>query len=306
MSIALVIMAAGIGSRFGQGIKQLEKVGPDGEIILDYSIHDAILASFDQFIFVIRREIEKDFREVIGDRIEKVCAKRGVKCDYVFQELSDLPEGFTVPEGRAKPWGTCHAVLAAKEKIRSPFAVINADDYYGKEAFGRLAGFLKNADGDDPSSLCMAGFILENTLSDNGSVTRGLCRTEGTRLASVVETKDINKTSEGPEAGGKKLDPSTPVSMNMWGLTPAFLRGMDKAFSAFLSGMTNPLKDEFLLPVYIGGLLSEKKVTVEVLPTADKWFGVTYKEDRDAVAESLAALADAGVYTRPVFADFES
>ena len=304
MSIALVIMAAGIGSRFGGGIKQLEKVGPDGEIIMDYSIHDAIEASFDQIVFVIRRDIEKEFREIIGDRIERLCSKRGVKCDYVFQELSSLPEGYTVPEGRTKPWGTCHAVLAAREKISGPFAVINADDYYGKEAYRRLAGFLKNADSDDPSSLCMAGFVLENTLSDNGSVTRGLCRTEGTRLASVVETKAIIKTPEGPEADGKKLDPSTPVSMNMWGLTPAFLREMDKAFSAFLSGMADPKKDEFLLPVYIGGLLNEKKVTVEVLPTADKWFGVTYKEDRDAVAASLAALADAGVYTRPVFADF--
>ena len=306
MKTALVIMAAGIGSRFGGGIKQLAPIGPNGEIIMDYSIHDAIRASFDQIVFVIRRDIEKDFREIIGDRIEKLCARKGVRCDYVFQDLADLPAPFTVPEGRSKPWGTCHAVLAAKEKIRGPFAVINADDYYGKEAFGRLAGFLRNADGDDPSSLCMAGFVLENTLSDNGSVTRGLCRTEGTRLTSVVETKNIIKTPEGPEADGKKLDPSTPVSMNMWGLTPAFLRGMDKAFSAFLSGMTNPLKDEFLLPVYIGGLLSEGKVSVEVLPTADKWFGVTYKEDRDSVAASLEALADAGEYTRPVFADFDS
>ncbi len=305
MGIALVIMAAGIGSRFGGGIKQLEKVGPDGEIIMDYSIHDAIRASFDQIVFVIRRDIEKEFREIIGDRIEGLCAKAGVKCDYVFQELSSLPEGFTVPEGRTKPWGTCHAVLAAKDRITGPFAVINADDYYGKEAFQRLAGFLKKADAADPSSLCMAGFVLENTLSDNGSVTRGLCRTEGLRLTSVVETKNIIKTPEGPEADGVKLDPSTPVSMNMWGLTPAFLDGMDKAFSSFLRGMTDPLKDEFLLPIYIGGLLSEKKVTVDVLPTADKWFGVTYREDRDAVADSLAALADAGVYSRPVFADLE-
>ena len=162
------------------------------------------------------------------------------------------------------------------------------------------------ADASGPSRLCMAGFILENTLSDNGSVTRGLCRTEGTRLASVVETKNIVKTPEGPEANGVRLDPSTPVSMNMWGLTPAFLENMDKAFSSFLSGMTDPKKDEFLLPIYIGGLLRENRVSVEVLPTADKWFGVTYKEDRDAVAESLAALADEGVYTRPLFGDLEA
>ncbi len=306
MSIALVIMAAGIGSRFGKGIKQLEKVGPDGEIIMDYSIHDAIEASFDQIVFVIRRDIEKDFRAIIGDRIEKLCAKKGVRCDYVFQDLTALPEGFTLPEGRVKPWGTCHAVLAASEKITGPFAVINADDYYGKEAYRRLAAFLRGVDSEDPSTLSMAGFVLANTLSDNGSVTRGLCRTEGSRLTSVVETKNIIKTPEGPEANGEKLDPATPVSMNMWGLTPAFLRGMGKAFSAFLSGMTDPLKDEFLLPVYIGGLLKEGRVSVEVLPTADKWFGVTYQEDRDAVAESLAALADAGLYTRPLFADLEA
>ncbi len=306
MGIALVIMAAGIGSRFGGGIKQLEKVGPDGEIIMDYSIHDAIQASFDQIIFVIRRDIEKEFREIIGDRIEKLCAKRNVRCDYVFQDLSSLPEGFTLPEGRTKPWGTCHAVLAAKDKITGPFAVINADDYYGKEAFLRLAEFLKKADSSDPSRLCMAGFVLENTLSDNGSVTRGLCRTEGTCLTSVVETKNIIKTPAGPEADGNKLDPSTPVSMNMWGLTPAFVKNMDKAFSTFLAGMANPLKDEFLLPIYIGSLLDEKKVSVEVLPTNDKWFGVTYKEDRDAVAESLAALAADGTYTRPVFGDLEA
>ncbi len=306
MGIALVIMAAGIGSRFGGGIKQLEKVGPDGEIIMDYSIHDAIKASFDQIVFVIRRDIEKEFREIIGDRIEKLCAKKNVKCDYVFQELTALPGGFTLPEGRTKPWGTCHAVLAAKEKITGPFAVINADDYYGKEAFERLAGFLKQADANDPSSLCMAGFVLENTLSDNGSVTRGLCRTEGTQLVSVVETKNIIKTPAGPEADGKALDGSAPVSMNMWGLTPAFVRDMDKAFASFLSGMKDPLKDEFLLPVYIGGLLEKKEVTVEVLPTKDKWFGVTYREDRDAVANSLAALADAGTYARPVFADLDA
>ncbi len=306
MGIALVIMAAGIGSRFGGGIKQLEKVGPDGEIIMDYSIHDAIQASFDQIVFVIRRDIEKEFREIIGDRIEKLCAKRNVRCDYVFQDLTALPEGFTVPEGRAKPWGTCHAVLAAKEKITGPFAVINADDYYGKEAYARLAAFLKGADASDPSRLCMAGFILENTLSDNGSVTRGLCRTEGSHLTSVVETKNIIKTPEGPEADGVKLDPATPVSMNMWGLTPAFLENMDKAFSVFLSGMSDPKKDEFLLPIYIGGLLKDKKVSVEVLPTADKWFGVTYREDRDAVAESLADLADRGLYTRPLFRDLEA
>ena len=253
MGIALVIMAAGIGSRFGGGIKQLEKVGPDGEIIMDYSIHDAIQASFDQIVFVIRRDIEKEFREIIGDRIEKLCAKRNVRCDYVFQDLSALPEGFSVPEGRTKPWGTCHAVLAAREKITGPFAVINADDYYGKEAYRRLAAFLKDADASDPSKLCMAGFILENTLSDNGSVTRGLCRTEGTRLTSVVETKDIIKTPEGPEAGGVKLDPSTPVSMNMWGLTPAFLDNMGKAFSAFLSGMTDPQRTNSSCPSISAG-----------------------------------------------------
>ena len=304
MNIALVIMAAGIGSRFGGGIKQLEKVGPDGEIIMDYSIHDAIEAGFDQVVFVIRRDIESEFRSVIGDRIEKVCAARGVRCDYVFQELSALPEGFAVPEGRKKPWGTCQAVLAAKDRLSGPFAVINADDYYGREAYVRLASFLKNSDPADASALCMAGFVLENTLSDNGAVTRGLCSTRSGRLVSVRETKNIIKTPEGPEADGEKLDPSMPVSMNMWGLNPAFMENMAAGFVDFLGSLKDPLKDEFLLPVYIGALLAEGRVTVDVLPTGDKWFGVTYKEDRDAVAAALKALADQGVYRRPLFSDF--
>ncbi len=304
MNTALVIMAAGIGSRFGGGIKQLEKVGPDGEIIMDYSIHDAIEAGFDQVVFVIRRDIEAEFRSIIGDRIEKVCASRGVKCDYVFQELSALPEGFAVPEGRKKPWGTCQAVLAARDRVHGPFAVINADDYYGKEAYVRLAAFLKNSDPTDASALCMAGFVLENTLSDNGSVTRGLCATEGGRLVSVRETKNIIKTPAGPEADGEKLDPSMPVSMNMWGLNPAFMDKMADGFVDFLKDLKDPLKDEYLLPVYIGALLAQGKVTVDVLPTGDKWFGVTYKEDKGAVADALKALADSGVYARPLFSDF--
>ena len=305
MKTALVIMAAGIGSRFGGGIKQLEKVGPDGEIIMDYSIHDAIEAGFDQVVFVIRRDIESEFRSIIGDRIEKVCAAKGVQCDYVFQELSALPEGFSVPEGRKKPWGTCQAVLAAKDKVHGPFAVINADDYYGKEAYVRLAAFLKNSDPKDASALCMAGFVLENTLSDNGSVTRGLCATENGRLVSVRETKNIIKTPQGPEADGVRLEPTMPVSMNMWGLNPAFMDNMARGFVDFLSDLKDPLKDEYLLPVYIGQLLSQGKVTVDVLPTGDKWFGVTYKEDKDAVAAALKGLADQGVYARPLFSDFQ-
>ena len=193
MKTALLIMAAGIGSRFGGGIKQLEKVGPGGEIIMDYSIHDAIAAGFDRIVFVIRRDIEKDFREIIGDRIERICQKAGVEVAYGFQELSDLPAGFSVPEGRGKPWGTGQAVLAARDVIREPFAVINADDYYGRAAFRRLHDFLCVPRSD--REFCMAGFILKNTLSDNGAVTRGVCRVdEKGFLTDVEETSEIVKT----------------------------------------------------------------------------------------------------------------
>lgn len=307
----LVIMAAGIGSRFGGGVKQLEPVGLHDEIIMDYSIHDAICAGFQKIVFVIRKDIEADFRERIGDRIEKVCKKLGVKTEYAFQDLTAIPEGYSVPEGRSKPWGTCQAVLAAKEFIHEPFMVINADDYYGKEAYVQLHEWLI-ADHAD-SAIAMAGFILKNTLSDNGGVTRGICQiSEGhTHITDVVETKNIIKTPEGAQADGVKLDPDSYVSMNMWafpaaeGQTPAFIGVLEREFKTFFEETVpgNPLKSEYLLPVLIGRLLREGSHAVRVLATNDKWFGVTYKEDKDIVSQSFKKLISDGVYQEELYAD---
>ena len=302
MKTALVIMAAGIGSRFGGGIKQLEPVGPNGEIIMDYSIYDAMEAGFDQIVFIIRRDIEADFREVIGDRIEAVCAKRGVEVCYAFQSMTDIPAGNAVPEGRTKPWGTGQAVLTAKGIVKCPFAVINADDYYGKEAFVKLHDFLCQA--GDADSYCMAGFILKNTLSENGGVTRGICQVDDDGyLTDVVETRDIVKTADGAEVNGVAVDSESYVSMNMWGLRPEFMEVLDRGFVEFFQTAVpeNPLKAEYLLPIYIGQLLREGKVSVKVLETKDKWFGVTYREDKPAVVESFRQLIAAGVYKDKLF-----
>ena len=302
MDTALVIMAAGIGSRFGGGIKQLEPVGPCGEIIMDYSIYDAIEAGFDKIVFIIRKDIEADFREVIGDRIGKVCADRGVEMAYAFQSMTSIPEGNAVPEGRTKPWGTGQAVLAAKDLVDTPFAVINADDYYGKEAFVKLHDFLCREGADD--AYCMAGFILKNTLSDNGGVTRGICQVDGEGfLTDVVETSHIVRTPEGAEADGVTVDPDSFVSMNMWGLRPEFMEVLERGFVEFFRDTvpSNPMKAEYLLPIYIGQLLREGQVSVQVLQTKDKWFGVTYREDKPAVVESFQKLIADGVYDAPLF-----
>ena len=266
MKTALVIMAAGIGSRFGGGIKQLAAVGPNGEIIMDFSIHDAIEAGFNKIVFIIRRDIEDAFREAIGNRIEKTCTELGVEIAYAYQALDALPEGVSLPEGRTKPWGTGQAVLACKGILQEPFAVINADDYYGKEAFVKLHDFLQGYTPDAPGALSMAGFVLKNTLSDNGAVTRGVCRmnAEG-YLTGVDETSGIEKTAEGgAQAGGKAIDPESLVSMNMWGLTPEFVDLLDKGFVEFFAGAaaSNPLKAEYLLPIYIDELLQMGTVSV--------------------------------------------
>lgn len=303
---ALVIMAAGLGSRFGGGIKQLEPVGPGGEIIMDYSVHDAIEAGFTRIIFIIRHDILDAFRAAIGDRIEAVCAEKGVRVDYAFQEFDDLPEGYAFPEGRGKPWGTGQAVLACRKLIEEPFVVINADDYYGKEAFGKLYRFLTEETAADSTDFCMAGFYLKNTLSENGGVTRGICQVDERHLlAAVEETKNIVKTADGvgvqSEAGLRAVDGESYVSMNMWGLTKQMIPILEREFKTFLDGMKDPLKDEFLLPIVIDKLLKSGEVTVRVLETGDKWFGVTYREDKELVVRSFRQLIDRGVYSERLY-----
>ena len=311
MKTALVIMAAGIGSRFGGGIKQLEPVGPNGEIIMDYSIHDAVEAGFDKIVFIIRKDIEKDFREAIGNRMEELCAAKGVEIGYAFQEMSDIPHGFSVPKGWKKPWGTGQAVLACKDIVKEPFAVINADDYYGKEAFVKIHEFLQDYTPDRANAFCMAGFILKNTLSENGGVTRGVCKVDSDGfLTGVDETSNIVKTADGAavEADGNlsPIDELSNVSMNMWGLTPEFISMLEEGFSVFFENMEgNEEKAEYLLPIYIDELLQEDLVSVKVLETADRWFGVTYKEDKPVVVDSFRKLIEDGIYQADLFADWK-
>ena len=312
MKTTLVIMAAGIGSRFGGGIKQLAPVGRHGEIIMDYSIHDAIEAGFNKIVFIIRKDIREAFKEAIGDRIQKICDDLGVEIAYAYQELDHLPDGVeTVPE-RTKPWGTGQAVLACREVLHEPFAVINADDYYGKEAFVKLHDFLEGYTPDKAEQLCMAGFILKNTLSENGAVTRGICETNKSGyLTAVHETHNIVKTAEGAavehQEGLTPVDPESYVSMNMWGLTPEFVQLLEDGFREFFQNTSkeNILKAEYLLPIYIDELLQAGKVSVKVLDSNDRWFGVTYKEDKDYVIESFGKLIDAGVYQEELFSDLK-
>ena len=304
MDTALLIMAAGIGSRYGGGIKQLESVDSAGHIIIDYSIHDAIEAGFNKIVFIIRRDIEADFREVIGSRVEPVCAAHGVEVAYAFQALEAIPTGFAVPEGRTKPWGTGQAVLAAKELVSCPFAVINADDYYGKTAFHILHDWLNQPHA--PTEYSLAGFILKNTLSENGGVTRGICTVNADGyLTDGRETKNIMKTPEGASVEGTPIDAESHVSMNMWGLMPEFISLLEEGFEAFFTEAVpaNPLKAEYLLPIYIGQLLRENRITVKVLETRDAWFGVTFKEDKPAVVASFKALLSSGVYSEDLYSD---
>lgn len=297
----LVIMAAGIGSRFGGGIKQLTSFGPNGEIIMDYSIYDAMEAGFNKVVFVIRRELEKDFKEIIGKRIEKI-----IEVEYAFQELTDLPEGIAFPEGRTKPWGTGQAILACKGLVQESFAVINADDYYGKEAFRLVHDYLVNADAETKKrfSFCMAGFILKNTLSDNGGVTRGIClMDENQNLTGVKETRNIVKTPEGAavleEDGSRRaLDADHLVSMNFWGFTPDFIEELEKGFAKFLTELPEgkELKAEYLLPTIVDQLIREDRVDLTVLKSRDKWFGVTYREDVPSVIADFKKLLEEGVY----------
>ncbi len=300
---ALVIMAAGIGSRFGKGIKQLAPVGPNGEIIMDYSIHDALEAGFNKVVFIIRKDIEEEFRSVIGNKIEKI-----TEVEYAFQALEDLPQGFEKPEDRTKPWGTGQAVLAAKKVLSEPFMVINADDYYGKEAYVKVHDYLiQDQPEDGVLHICMAGFRLGNTLSDNGSVTRGICHIENGALVGVTETHDIYKTESGAETrsdDGKAtaLDVNNLVSMNMWGLTPAFMDVLEKGFVEFLTDIQpGDIKKEYLLPEMIDRLIKARKAKVDVLDTKDTWFGVTYQEDKASVTAAFEKLVKDGVYPENLY-----
>ena len=301
MQTTLLIMAAGIGSRFGGGIKQLEPVDEQGHIIMDYSIHDAIEAGFNKVVFIIRKDIENEFKDVIGNRIEAVCKAHSVTVEYVFQDINDIPG--ELPEGRTKPWGTGQAVLAAKDVLTTPFVVINADDYYGKEGFCEVHDYLVKG-----GQSCMAGFVLKNTLSENGGVTRGICKMdEYNDLTEVVETSNIVKTVDGAEADGVKLDTESLVSMNMWGLRPEFLETLEEGFAEFFEKVVpgNPMKAEFLIPTFIGELLAEDKMSVKVLRTNDTWYGMTYKEDVAVVKESFRDMMERGVYKEELFCDIK-
>ncbi len=299
MNTTLLIMAAGIGSRFGTGIKQLEPVDDSNHIIMDYSIHDAIEAGFNHVVFIIRKDIEQEFKEIIGDRIASICSEHDVSVDYAFQNINDIPG--SLPENRTKPWGTGQAVLAAKKIIKTPFIVINADDYYGKEGFKAVHEYLVNG-----GKSCMAGFVLKNTLSDNGGVTRGICKMdEDNNLTEVVETKNIVKTATGAEADGVAVNVNSLVSMNMWGLTPDFLDVLEDGFKEFFKEEVpgNPLKAEYLIPIFIGEQLKKGNMSVKVLKTNDTWYGMTYHEDVAAVKDSFKKMLEKGIYKADLFSD---
>lgn len=293
----LVVLAAGMGSRYG-GLKQIDPVGSQGEAILDYSIYDAHQAGFDTVVIIIKEAIKKDFLETVGKRLEKA----PVEIRYAYQELTDLPEGFTVPEGRVKPWGTAHAVFCAREAIDgAPFAVVNADDYYGKAAFKVIYDQL--AATADPHAYCMVGYELGKTVTENGSVARGICQVNANGyLEEVVERTHIETYPGGirylEDGVYTDVAPETIVSMNMWGFMPSFLDELEGRFSSFLKEAlkTNPLKCEFFLPLPITQLIQEKKATFRVLSSPDRWFGVTYAADKPMVVNALKAMTDAGKY----------
>lgn len=283
----LVVMAAGMGSRFG-GLKQAEPVGKNGEAIVDYSVYDAVAAGFDKVVFVIKHSIEKEFKELVGNRISKK-----VETHYAFQEMENLPGGFVCPETREKPWGTGQAILACKDLVNEPFAIINADDYYGKTAFKVMYEELKRQTGD----YCMVGFQVQNTLTDNGYVSRGICEAENGYLTDIIEVAKIKDCQYENENGEiVKLDPEHLVSMNMWGLTPDIFDYLEKDFVEFLKENINEPKKEFFIPLEIGRLVKDGVKKVVVLSTPDRWYGVTYKEDKQSVVDAIAKMTEAGMY----------
>ena len=276
MQTTLVVMAAGMGSRYG-GLKQIDPIGPNGEVILNYSVYDAKQAGFDKAVFIIKKEIEKDFLEIVAPRVEKL-----MPVDYAFQELDMLPSGYSFPE-RIKPWGTAHAIICAADKIDTPFAVINSDDYYGKNAYKILHDKLETC--ENPF---IVGYKLINTLSENGTVTRGICCEENGILTKVNETKGLDKSSPYPD--------DTLVSMNMWGFKADFPQKLKNGFRSFLDNMQNPLTDEYLLPAVVDSYIQNEGLKVNVFDTDDKWFGVTYREDKDIVSEAILRLTENGEY----------
>ncbi|MBO4693192.1 MAG: nucleotidyltransferase [Clostridia bacterium] len=287
MDATLVVMAAGMGSRFG-GLKQLEPIGPKGEALLDFSVYDAKAAGFNKVVFIIKHAIEKDFKEIVGSRIEKM-----IDVDYVFQENDDLPEGFVCPQDRIKPWGTGHAVWCCRNIVNTPFAVINADDYYGKSAFRQIYDRLSEQKGD----YCMVGFRLKNTLTENGSVSRGVCDIENGVLKSVTERTEIVNCKYKDENGEWIPMPGdTVVSMNMWGFTPDIFNFADRDLKEFLKAKINVPKSEFYLPSIVSGVMENGQKQVSVLVAEDKWYGVTYKEDKEVVVSALSEKIRNGEY----------
>lgn len=303
----LVILAAGMGSRYSKqaGLKQVDSVGPYGEKIIDYSLYDAGQAGFRKAVFVIKKEHLPIFQETVFPKVEKY-----MDVGYVFQEQDDIPAGFSVPEGRVKPWGTGHAALAAARTLGdAPYAVINADDFYGREGYRKLYGFLKNAQDGEKSVFAMVGYYLKNTVTENGSVNRGVCEVENGCLTEVTERIDIEQRPDGiafPENGGQSwtyLPEDTVVSMNFWGFTPSFTTALEEAFIRLFREdiPCDPLKAELFLPLVVNDLLKEGKAQVEVLSSDDKWYGVTYHEDKQAVMDAVSFMTDQGIYPSPLW-----
>ncbi len=301
MKPTLFVLAAGMGSRYG-GLKQLDGVGPSGETIMDYSIYDAIRGGFGKIVFVIRKDFEDDFRKIVLSKYEN-----HIPVEVVFQALDNLPAGYTCPEGRVKPWGTNHAVLMGKDVIKEPFAVINADDFYGRDSFAVLGKYLSELPEGSKNDYCMVGFRIGNTLSESGSVARGVCSAndEG-NLTTVVERTEIKRIDgvvsyKNEEGGWTSLEDNTPVSMNMWGFTPDYFKYSEEYFTEFLDANKENLKAEYFIPLMVNKLINEKTANVKVLDTTSKWFGVTYAADRPSVVEKLQALVDAGEYPSKLF-----
>ena len=298
MSTTLVVLAAGMGSRYG-GLKQIDPIGPNGEVILELSVYDAIQAGFDKVVFIIKKAIEKEFKEAIGDKLSKQ-----VQVEYVFQDFACVPEGFKVPEGREKPLGTAHALYCCKDVLDGPFAVINSDDYYGQSCFKTLYDFLNNEASEH--HYAMVGYVLHNTLTDHGSVARGRCIVENGKLVNVIERTKIEKRDGKVQLfldnEWQDIDPNTLVSMNMWAFTPDIIDEITKKFEEFQKVLENdPMKGEFYIPNVVGELLREHKCDVKMLESHDKWYGVTYQEDKESVKEGIASLYKKGCYPEPLW-----